>query len=147
MFLRGEEDSSEIQILSAEPLMMPVSLYENCDCLVFMTAVCWVTNTSTTCLLLKTSVSPRREALPSNGFMELHRTQCSNAVCRTGDMSPFDITEVPSFLITGFELHAAVFMEAGALLWISLKLTWKMNQWQMDSQAGLLPRSSQPLLT
>lgn len=31
-------------------------------------------------------------------------------------MSPFDITEVPSFLITGFELHAAVFMEAGALL-------------------------------
>jgi len=36
-------------------------------------------------------------------------------------------------------------MEAGALFRIFFLLTWKMNQWKMESQALLLPLSSQPL--
>lgn len=120
--LEGREgkDSSEMQSLWAQALITPVTSYEECDCRAFMTAVGWVANTSTTCLLLKTSlISSRKEALPCNSFTKLH-TQCTNTVCGTGDMSFFfffwyNSNSQFSFLTTDFELHTAILVEAGAL--------------------------------
>lgn len=142
---REEKDSSERQSLWAQPLITPVTSYEKCDCRAFMTALGWVTNMSTTCLLLKTSlISSRKEALPCNSFMKLH-TQCTNTVYRTGDTSffflLFDIIQLPvySFLTTVFELHTAILIEAGALFRFCFSYLfgkWISGKW---SQAPLFP--------